>query len=150
MIVVVIIGILAAVAIPSYQGFQDRAKATEAKVQLSAIYSAEKAYFSENNGYSIDLEAIGASGTEVGQYYKAIGFHGTNANNSVGGSVTKVHAKCVATASGTGAGGTAATDPAKNLGFQACAQREAGDDKYDAKTDWNINNKKILAKSAPL
>ena len=40
MIVVAIIGILAAVAIPNYQKFQARARQSEAKIALSAAYTA--------------------------------------------------------------------------------------------------------------
>ena len=40
LIVVAIIGILAAVAIPNYQKFQARARQSEAKIALSAAYTA--------------------------------------------------------------------------------------------------------------
>ncbi len=149
MIVVVIIGILAAVAIPSYQGFQDKAKATEAKTQLSAFYSAEQAYFAENNIYSDVLSTIGIVAAPA-NYYFAIGFataNGVVVTSSAGvlgtAAASKVHSKCIVTAAVTG--GSAA--PAK---FKACAQREAGTDaKYDEATDWNIDNKKKLVASKP-
>jgi prepilin-type N-terminal cleavage/methylation domain-containing protein len=51
MIVVAIIGILAALAIPSYQRFQLKSKAAEARVNLASIATAEHAYFSEFNLY---------------------------------------------------------------------------------------------------
>ena len=47
MIVVAIIGILAAVAIPNYLRFQLRSKTAEAKTNLAAIRTSEEAYFSE-------------------------------------------------------------------------------------------------------
>ena len=47
MIVVAIIGILAAVAIPSFQLFQLRTKAGEVRLNLVAIRSAEGGYFGE-------------------------------------------------------------------------------------------------------
>ena len=47
MIVVAIIGILAATAIPSYRRFQLRAKTTEAKVNLGSIRAAELTYAAE-------------------------------------------------------------------------------------------------------
>jgi prepilin-type N-terminal cleavage/methylation domain-containing protein len=49
MIVVVIIGILAALAIPNFLKYQARAKQSEAKTNLGAIYTSEIAYFGENN-----------------------------------------------------------------------------------------------------
>ena len=51
MIVVAIIGILAALAIPSYQRFQLRSKASEARMNLAAIATSENAYFGEFNVY---------------------------------------------------------------------------------------------------
>lgn len=47
MIVVTIIGILAAIAVPNYQRFQAKARQSEAKSNLAALYAAEKAFFSE-------------------------------------------------------------------------------------------------------
>lgn len=44
MVVVVIIGILAAVAIPNFSKYQAKARQSEAKVSLSAIYGGEKAF----------------------------------------------------------------------------------------------------------
>ena len=52
MIVVAIIGILAAIAIPNFLKFQARAKQSEAKTNLKALYTAAKARFSEENNYT--------------------------------------------------------------------------------------------------
>ena len=51
MIVVAIIAILAAIAIPQYKKFQAKAKAAEAKTNLGAIASCEEAYHAENDVY---------------------------------------------------------------------------------------------------
>jgi type IV pilus assembly protein PilA len=51
MIVVAIIGILAAIAIPNFVRFQLKAKSTEGKVNLAGIRTAEEAYFSEFGSY---------------------------------------------------------------------------------------------------
>jgi type IV pilus assembly protein PilA len=51
MIVVAIIGILAAIAIPNFVRFQLKAKTSEGKVNLAAIRTAEEAYFSEFGSY---------------------------------------------------------------------------------------------------
>jgi type IV pilus assembly protein PilA len=52
MIVVAIIGILAAIAIPNFLKFQAKSKQSEAKTNLKAIFTAETSYFGENNLYS--------------------------------------------------------------------------------------------------
>ena len=49
MIVVAIIGILAAIAVPNFLTYQMKAKTTEAKTNLGGIRTAETAYFAENN-----------------------------------------------------------------------------------------------------
>lgn len=47
MIVVAIIGLLAAMAIPDYLSFTTRTKQSEAKSNLAGIYTAEATYFTE-------------------------------------------------------------------------------------------------------
>ena len=51
MIVVAIIGILAAIAIPNFLNFRMKAKTAEAKSNLGAIRSTEVAYFAENDAF---------------------------------------------------------------------------------------------------
>jgi type IV pilus assembly protein PilA len=57
MIVVAIIGILAAIAIPNFLQFQLRSKTGEAKTNLAAIRTAEEGYFAEFNNYVEELAA---------------------------------------------------------------------------------------------
>ena len=59
MIVVAIIGLLAAIGVPQYAKFQARARQSEAKAALGAIYSASQSFFQEWNCYSSDLRNIG-------------------------------------------------------------------------------------------
>lgn len=59
MIVVAIIGILAAVAIPNYSKYQANARKVEAKIALSAIYTAEKSKFAQDATYDACLNSIG-------------------------------------------------------------------------------------------
>ena len=51
MIVVAIIGILAAIAIPNFLRFQLKAKSSEGKTNLAAIRTAEESYFAEYGLY---------------------------------------------------------------------------------------------------
>src|SRR5512134_45421 len=51
MIVVAIIGILAAIAIPNFLRFQAKSKQSEAKTNLGGIFTAMTSYSGENNYY---------------------------------------------------------------------------------------------------
>jgi len=56
--VVVIIGILATLSYPSLEAYLQRAKQTEGKVSLSAIYTAQKIYFATNQTYADTLSKL--------------------------------------------------------------------------------------------
>lgn len=59
MIVVAIIGILAAIAIPNFQRFQAKSRQAEARANLSAIYAAQKAFNAEWQQFFGDLVETG-------------------------------------------------------------------------------------------
>ncbi|MEW5742227.1 MAG: prepilin-type N-terminal cleavage/methylation domain-containing protein [Myxococcota bacterium] len=59
MIVVAIIGILAAIAIPNFIKFQARGKQSEAKTNLKGLFQAEKSYFAERDTFAADMQSIG-------------------------------------------------------------------------------------------
>ncbi len=70
MIVVAIIGILAAIAIPSYQDYTARAQVTEA-VNLAAGFKTPLAeYYNDKGGWPTALTAIG--GTTFGKYVEKV------------------------------------------------------------------------------
>ncbi|WP_413944337.1 type IV pilin protein [Bdellovibrio sp. HCB-162] len=75
MVVVAIIGILAAIAIPSVNKYMAKARQSEAKTNLASLYTAEKAFFSEYNIYDSRFGAVGYV-PEGGLRYN-IGFTGT-------------------------------------------------------------------------
>ncbi len=58
LIVVVIIGILAAIAIPKFANTKDKAYITAMKSDLRNMVTAEEAFFSDSSKYSTDLTAI--------------------------------------------------------------------------------------------
>jgi prepilin-type N-terminal cleavage/methylation domain-containing protein len=65
MIVVAIIGILAATAIPGYQRFQLRSKTSEAKVNLASIKTAELTYSAEFGAFvETDASPAGLGGSQ--------------------------------------------------------------------------------------
>ena len=61
MIVVVIIGIFAALAYPNLEKYLKRARQTEAKTNLSAIYTAQKIYFTLHQSYAEDINELDLS-----------------------------------------------------------------------------------------
>jgi type IV pilus assembly protein PilA len=62
LVVIIIIGILLAIAVPSYLSFRDRAATSSAKANLRAALPAAEAYYSDNGTYATmdatDLAAI--------------------------------------------------------------------------------------------
>jgi len=58
LIVVVIIGILAAIAIPKFQSTKGKANAAALKSDLRNLSTAEEAYFFENNAYTTDINQL--------------------------------------------------------------------------------------------
>ena len=77
MIVVGIIGILAAISIPSFMRFQARAKQSEAKSNLGAIFKTQKAYHAEKDTYGSFAE-IGFSPDGQSRYTYASGLDSIN------------------------------------------------------------------------
>lgn len=74
MVVVAIIGILAAIAIPQYSKFQSRARQSESKIALAAIYTSEKAYASEQSTFTACLEQIGYAPETGSKRFYTVGF----------------------------------------------------------------------------
>lgn len=73
MIVVAIIGILAAIAIPNFLRFQLKAKSSEGKTNLAAIRTAEQSYYSEFGVYVSASESPAAPGGSSKQAFTAVG-----------------------------------------------------------------------------
>jgi len=74
MIVVAIIGILAAIAIPNFLRFQAKSKQSEAKTNLGGIFTAQTSYMAENNNFGTFTQIAWAP---VGQKQVYTYFSGT-------------------------------------------------------------------------
>jgi len=85
MVVVAIIGVLAAVAIPNYQKYQARARQSEARIALASIFTAEKSFATEASTYTTCLASIGYA-PEGAKIYYITGFGATESANTTCGS----------------------------------------------------------------
>ncbi len=94
MIVVAIIGILAAIAIPNFITFQAKSKQSEAKTNLKAIFTAEKSYFGEKDKYSSDFSVIGFK-PEAGNRYSYGVSQGAFCNEAVAATGRRYSAGCI-------------------------------------------------------
>ncbi len=104
LIVVVIIGILAAIAIPKFSQTKEKAYITSMKSDLKNMVSAAEASFSDNNTYAVFTAPTGSSGNTLTFTGTATGWSATATN----GSTTKV---CTIGAGSGVAAGTAEGTP---------------------------------------
>jgi type IV pilus assembly protein PilA len=131
MIVVAIIGILAAIAIPNFLKFQAKSKQSEAKTNLKGVYTAETGYFGESNSYSgfddIKWEPVGASR-----------YHYTLTGALSGNTSLEKGATATGSSNWTGHGGAT---PALGTAPQAFTAGAIGNIDSDATNDsWIIND----------
>jgi type IV pilus assembly protein PilA len=61
LVVIIIIGILVAIAVPSYLGFRDRASEKAALANVRAAVPAVETYFADNVGTATDADASAAT-----------------------------------------------------------------------------------------
>jgi len=96
LIVVVIIGILAAIAIPKFANTKSKAYVTAMKSDLRNLVTAEEAFFSDSSKYSSDLSALkfqkssGTNDPQIGVgtgYWTATNTHTQLANSTCGISI---------------------------------------------------------------
>jgi type IV pilus assembly protein PilA len=75
MIVVAIIGLLAALAVPNFNKFQARARQSEARTNLQGAWSAQKSYYADKQMYLDLFDAIGFAPEYNNryQYYAGLG-----------------------------------------------------------------------------
>src|SRR3954447_10050506 len=73
LVVIVIIGILLAIAVPSYLGFKDRANSKAAQSNVRAAFPAAEAYFSDYGSYNTAPDHDGAGPLVAGDFTLAAG-----------------------------------------------------------------------------
>ena len=69
LVVVGIIGLLAAVSYPSYTKYRARSLQNEAKTSLASIYAAQKLYVAENRTYTGCIRQLGVTNSDPERYY---------------------------------------------------------------------------------
>jgi type IV pilus assembly protein PilA len=82
MIAVAIVGILSAIAIPNFAKFQARSKQTEARVNLKAMLTAQKAFAAERDRFSNLVSEIGFAPERNNRYAYFTGQGGTQEQRS--------------------------------------------------------------------
>jgi type IV pilus assembly protein PilA len=76
MIVVAIIGILAAIAIPAYQDYTVRAQVTEGMNLASPVETGIAEYFANTGSFPAALSNVGISSSPTGKYVSAVTISG--------------------------------------------------------------------------
>ena len=158
MIVVAIIGILAAIAVPNYQKFTAKAKQGEAKTNLSGIYTSNKAFHNEWQTYSSRFNTIGFK--PEGDLRYDVGFSAAFPASAMAisvsytgpfGALTRAATWCGSAedllmecrmAPGPGGAGTVAAATAAVMTFLARAQGDIDGDPF--LDEWTINHQKQL------
>lgn len=85
MVVVAIIGILAAIAVPNFQRFSAKSKQSEARANLSALYSAERGFEAEWSSFTGDFAQVAFRPTGFLKYRIVnAAFNGTPASGYAG------------------------------------------------------------------
>ena len=90
LIVVVIIGILAAIAIPKFADTKRKAYVTAMKSDLKNMVSSAEAYFSDNNSYAGYVAPTGSSGVSLTFTGAATGWSGTATHANAAGATCSI------------------------------------------------------------
>ncbi len=85
MIVVAIIGILAAIAIPNFLRYQARSRQSEAKTNLGAVFVAETSFFGEQSQYGTFAQVGYGLAGSTNRYTYRVGAAGGGASGHVDG-----------------------------------------------------------------
>ncbi len=90
MIVVAIIGILAAIAIPNFLKFQARAKQSEAKSNLKGMFTASKSRFAEEGALTCGLCGFAPEKNNLYAYFTATASGTHTIENAKGAAITSI------------------------------------------------------------
>ena len=141
MIVVAIIGILAAIAIPNFLTYQARARQSEAKIGLGGIFTTAVSYFAEQNTWVAAGNALGYKPAGTSRYDLYYG--GTGAGNKITSTAGGAAVPCNVDLTAAAAAGVSTGPPvATATGFTAGAIGQIdGDTSCD---EWGMNDVRTL------
>jgi type IV pilus assembly protein PilA len=139
MIVVAIIGILAAIAIPNFLRYQAKSRQSEAKTNLGAVFVAETSYFGEQSRYGSFQEIGYALAGASNRYTYRSPAAGGNAASGGTANVDLLNppAPLAATPENTVVGSNAST-AAGAVGFTATATGNLDNDPNP--DQWHVND----------
>ncbi len=89
MIVIVVLGILAAIAVPTYRSYLIRSQRSEAKIALLQLQTAQEKFYLQNNSYTDNVTGAPPAGlglpaqTETGKYAVSVVLGGANGQTYV-------------------------------------------------------------------
>jgi len=154
MIVVAIIGILAAIAIPNFLKFQAKSRTTEAKTNLGAIFTGQTSYYGESNTYgTFSNIGWGPTGTPRYLYMMGVNVLAPDGVRSIGKDVTADGGQPTWNGNLNGAmdNGTLASPVAPDNvampdpnSFVAGAAGNIDNDNTDVLDAWTINKNRVL------
>ena len=107
MVVVAIIGVLSAIAIPNFKKYQAKAKTSEAKLKLAGVYTSELAFTGD---YDTFASCLNSMGFEANTGFYAVGFQ-TDARCSDAGCTADITATVPVAACGPNGEAFPATTP---------------------------------------
>ncbi|MGH7255699.1 MAG: type IV pilin protein [Nitrospirales bacterium] len=145
MIVVAIIGILAAIAIPNFLRYQAKARQSEARLNLGGIFVVEVSYFGEQSRFG-SFDEIGFSLAGSSNRYS---YRGPNDGGTAGCAATGAAATACYIPTGLGTGGqsadnsvvpSAASALSGSVGFTATAVTDLDND--PTLDEWHVNDVK--------
>lgn len=152
MIVVAVVGLLAALAGPMYERYQAKSRQGEAKLNLSAIYASEKAFFVEYSAYISSFEALHFQPEGERRFYtmgwNAVMTGTVQSYNGTYGTPTYAKINVPATFGCNTATGTAALPPPVDTDQQTFRVGAAGGIRVGLGCDvWTIDDEKSLSNS---
>ena len=134
MIVVAVVGLLAAIAIPNFLRYQVQARQAEAKVNLGAVFVTELSFFGEQSRFS-DFQEIGFP-MPLGSNRYTYRSHGTDPNGNDTGELA-----INAVLGGVTAENTTVSAASSSMGFTATATANLDNDQTI--DQWHLNDLKI-------